>query len=291
MIGLAAYEPLVLNKYVNVDNAYGAQCWDLIGHFTDWLGVPRINTWGGVYGGWAAAMWDQYNVNGASKYWDKISPNQPAQQGDIVIWFPTPGIYPASHVAIVVEDAGANLWTLSQNSSPSLPGNPYPNQSTGPTIKQLLPKTGLAGYLRRKTASVQSISALADQVLAGKHGTGEARRIALGTNYDAVQAEINRRAAAPKPKPKTVNQLAQEVLQGKHGTGAARKSSLGAKYAQVQAEVDRILAAKAKPLPKTVNQLADEVLQGKHGSGDARKKSLGSKYNAVQAEINRRLSK
>lgn len=155
MIQLGNFEPLVLHKYINVDGAWGAQCWDLIGYFTDWLGVPRLNTHGGLWHGWAYAIWDQYYNNGASLYWDRIPADQPAVQGDIVIWKVTPGYYPASHIALAIEDAGPyNLWTYSQNSAPSWANNPYPNDSTAPVIKQLLPKVGLAGYLRRKKVVV-----------------------------------------------------------------------------------------------------------------------------------------
>ena len=84
----------------------------------------------------------------------------------------------------------------------------------------------------------KSISQLADEVLAGKHGTGAARKKSLGSKYAVVQAEVNRRAGAGA---KSVSQLADEVLAGKHGTGAARKRSLGSQYAAVQAEVNRRL--------------------------------------------------
>ena len=82
----------------------------------------------------------------------------------------------------------------------------------------------------------KTVSQLADEVLAGKHGNGDARKRSLGSQYAAVQAEVNRRAGS-----KTVSQLADEVLAGKHGTGDARKRSLGSQYAAVQAEVNRRL--------------------------------------------------
>ena len=84
----------------------------------------------------------------------------------------------------------------------------------------------------------KSVSQLADEVLAGKHGTGAARKRSLGSQYAAVQAEVNRRAAAGA---KSVSQLADEVLAGKHGNGDDRKRSLGSQYAAVQAEVNRRL--------------------------------------------------
>lgn len=142
----------------------------------------------------------------------------------------------------------------------------------------------------------KSVATLAAEVIAGKHGTGAARKKALGSRYAAVQAEVNRHLSAkapakpaPKPKPpaKSVATLALEVIAGKHGSGDARRKALGSQYAAVQAEVNRRL--NAKPAGKSVATLATEVIAGKHGTGAARRKALGSQYSAVQAEVNRRL--
>ena len=146
----------------------------------------------------------------------------------------------------------------------------------------------------------KSIDQLAQEVIDGRHGSGDARKKSLGNQYDAVQKRVNEMLApAPKPKPaaKTIDQLAQEVIDGKHGSGDARRKSLGSQYSAVQARVNQKLGAVSTPAPKpapkpatkTTTQLAQEVIDGKHGSGDARKRSLGSRYNAVQAEVNRLL--
>ncbi|MCB2836256.1 holin [Streptococcus dysgalactiae subsp. dysgalactiae] len=44
----------------------------------------------------------------------------------------------------------------------------------------------------------KSIDELAQEVLAGKHGSGEQRKISLGANYDAVQAKVNEMLKQPK---------------------------------------------------------------------------------------------
>lgn len=100
----------------------------------------------------------------------------------------------------------------------------------------------------------KSISQMADEVIAGKHGTGhEARRKSLGiskSEYEKVRAEVNRRLGVSTPKPKhkpkkSISQMATEVIQGKHGIGHEnRRKSLGidkATYEKVRAEVNRRL--------------------------------------------------
>ncbi|QFG08678.1 lysin A [Arthrobacter phage Ingrid] len=133
---------------------------------------------------------------------------------------------------------------------------------------------------------------LADEVVAGLHGSGDARKVSLGTQYAAVQAEVNRRhgvGVAPAAT-KTVSQLADEVLAGKHGTGDARQKSLGNMYTAVQNEVNRRTGGGGKaPQGVNISQLADKVLRGEFGSGDARVRALGANYAAVQSEVNRRL--
>lgn len=139
-------------KYVDVDGAHGGQCWD---GFADvcisvW-GIDPINTWGGNWAGWAYAIWDQYHVNGAANHFDRIPASEPARPADIAIWTDKHWYYPASHIAPVLADAGANLYCMSQNSTPARPWQQgYSPDATGPNTRQYLTKQGLAGYLRRK---------------------------------------------------------------------------------------------------------------------------------------------
>lgn len=143
-----------------------------------------------------------------------------------------------------------------------------------------------------------SIEQLAQEVIDGKHGVGDARKESLGRNYEAVQARVNQllapkpAKAAPKPAPKprkTTDQLAREVIDGHHGHGDARKKSLGGRYNEVQARVNQILGSPRNN--KSISTLATEVIEGKHGDGRERMRSLGANYAAVQAEVTRRLRK
>lgn len=86
----------------------------------------------------------------------------------------------------------------------------------------------------------KSDNQLADEVIAGKYGDGDARKKALGNRYGAVQAIVNQRLADPLAG-KTDAQLADEVLAGKYGDGDARKRALGNRYNAVQAIVNQKL--------------------------------------------------
>lgn len=142
------------------------------------------------------------------------------------------------------------------------------------------------------TTSGKSVWQLADEVLAGLHGSGDARKNSLGELYDEVQAEVNRRfgVGVPAEAPKSVSQLADEVLAGAHGNGEQRQAALGNRYAEVQNEINRRLGGGGvAPQGVNIGALADAVLRGEYGSGDDRVNALGGNYDAVQAEVNRRL--
>lgn len=83
---------------------------------------------------------------------------------------------------------------------------------------------------------VKTIAQLVDEVNAGKHGNGDARKKSLGVNYTAVQNEINRRSGVKAPN---IGALADATIRGAYGDGAERQRRLGANYAAVQAEINR----------------------------------------------------
>lgn len=74
------------------------------------------------------------------------------------------------------------------------------------------------------------LRAAADYVLNGYAGSGEARKVFFGSDYDDVQQKVN-----------WIIQTAQEVIDGKYGTGDARKEALGPDYQVVQNQVNRML--------------------------------------------------
>lgn len=140
---------------------------------------------------------------------------------------------------------------------------------------------------------------LADMVIAGEFGNGDARKAALGSRYNAVQAIVNQKLngsySAPAPAKKSVEEIAKEVIAGKWGNGTDRMHKLeaaGYNYNEVQTKVNQLMgASNPAPTPKmTARQFALEVWQlGKHGTGAARKaaaESLGVDYAEAQRLIN-----
>lgn len=209
---------------------------------------------------------------------------------------------PTSSVVQHNTASGKNCPRYLRNGAKGVTWGQFKTMLSGNTATKPKPSTPV-----KSTNTGKSISRMADEVIAGKHGSGHAnRRISLGVDastYAKVRAEVNRRAGVKSSKPtskpsKTVSQMATEVIAGKHGSGHAnRRKSLGvsqATYDKVRAEVNRRSGVStAKPIAKSIGQMAQEVIDGKHGRGHAnRRKSLGisqAQYNKVRAEVNKRL--
>ena len=135
------------------------------------------------------------------------------------------------------------------------------------------------------------VSELAARVIAGDFGNGDARRAALGSRYDEVQAEVNRILSGGSSASYDVDALARRVIAGEFGNGEARKQALGDKYSAVQARVNEILAGTGSTKTSVdVDAMARTVIRGDYGNGDERKRRLGSYYSIVQARVNEMLS-
>lgn len=138
----------------------------------------------------------------------------------------------------------------------------------------------------KSSISGKSVDTLANEVIQGLYGSGDDRKLALGSMYNSVQKRVNEILANKGATVKlSVNQMAKNVIAGKYGTGEARKKALGPNYNAVQAEVNRILGVSVK----SVDTVAKEVIDGKWGNGSDRRNRLtaaGYNYNAVQARVN-----
>ena len=111
-----------------------------------------------------------------------------------------------------------------------------------PTI---IKKGGLNGFSGSQTAKTKSVEELAEEVIKGLWGVGNARKLALlkaGYDFAAVQAKVNELLN------KNVEKIAKEVIAGKWGVGRARQINLtkaGYNYNEVQTKVNELLTKRA----------------------------------------------
>jgi hypothetical protein len=147
--------------YVDIDNAWGNQCWDAANYINSIFGLPRINTGNtaeksGRWPGWAGNMVDCFPQTAEiAAAFELVAPNHRVLPGDTLVWSDANRVwFPSTHVANAVVEVGDWVLTLSQNSSlgrPDLPG--YSTYSSGPIIFQSLPKAGLLGIVRPRTST------------------------------------------------------------------------------------------------------------------------------------------
>lgn len=171
---------------------------------------------------------------------------------------------------------------------------PYVSASKWAALKAAITGGASAPSGGGATAPSGTVSELARRVIAGEFGNGEARRAALGSRYDEVQAEVNRilaggSSAPAQPATPDVDALARAVIRGDYGNGDARRAALGANYDAVQARVNEILGAGGSG-GTDVDALARAVIRGDYGNGAERRRRLGSLYDTVQARVNEILS-
>ena len=120
----------------------------------------------------------------------------------------------------------------------------------------------------------KSVDELAQEVIDGKWGDGEARKKKLedaGYNYNAVQNRVNEMLAKPK---KSVTEVSKDVIAGKYGNGDNRKKKLEAEgydYDEVQAKVNQLLGAN---VTKTYTVKSGDTLSG-----------IASKYKTTVAKL------
>lgn len=142
------------------------------------------------------------------------------------------------HVGIVENVAGNTITVIEGNYSNSV------KRRTLSVNGKYIRGYGVPKY--DKEVVTKTVEELAKEVLAGKWGTGAARKTALtkaGYDYTAVQKKVNE-LLSPKKPAKTVTEIAREVLAGKWGNGADRKKRLkaaGYDYNAVQRKVNELL--------------------------------------------------
>lgn len=127
----------VNGKAIDMDGAYGGQCWDLWSHYAQHVyGIPQADT--NTVGGYAASVYTaRYDSSRAlQNAFTKESANYTPVYGDVAFWKRS-GM---NHVAIVVRDNGnGTLQTISQN----------PNRAGYVNIN----KNGIIGYFHPRNQS------------------------------------------------------------------------------------------------------------------------------------------
>lgn len=138
---LDRYVQSVKGEYIDVDNVFGAQCWDQWSHYaTQFLGVPSWQTYtnaGGLqpHNGWACNVYHNARAAGLEQWFEILPATATPRPGDAAFWEFGTVWYPGSHVATVLQVMPNGLLRcLTQN-----PGRVQ--------IADLINR-GLLGYLR-----------------------------------------------------------------------------------------------------------------------------------------------
>ena len=164
---------------------------------------------------------------------------------------------------------------------------PYVDASKWAALKSCITGGSSASAPSGGSTPSGSVTELAQRVIAGEFGNGDARKAALGSRYDEVQAEVNRilggGSSSSGSFPVDIDQMARDVIAGKYGNGDARKAALGANYDAVQARVNEMMGASGGA---DIDALARAVIRGDYGNGEERKQRLGALYDAVQERVN-----
>lgn len=151
------------------------------------------------------------------------------------------------------------------------------------------------------SSNKKSNEEIANEVIAGKWGNGDARRTALqnaGYDFSTIQSIVNAKLSGnstnSKPNLKSVDEVAKEVIAGKWGNGQDRFNKLAAAGYDgnaIQNRVNEILGAKTTTSNKKSNEeICKEVWQGKWGNGQDRFNKLAAAgYNAslIQSMVNK----
>ena len=169
---------------------------------------------------------------------------------------------------------------------------PYVDESKWAALKARITGGSSSSAPSGGSAPSGSATDLAKRVIAGEFGNGDARKAALGSRYDEVQAEVNRiiNGGGSSSPSVDIDQMARDVIAGKYGNGDARKAALGSNYDAVQARVNELLGADGGSSGGAdIDALARAVIRGDYGNGEERKRRLGSLYDAVQARVNQLL--
>ena len=133
---------------------------------------------------------------------------------------------------------------------------------------------------------------LARRAIAGEFGNGDARRAALGSMYEAVQARINEIYGGIQTTPiYSLDDVASRVIAGEFGNGVDRINALasaGYDNVAVQQRVNEILQGAPSSTQGDMSAIAEAVYRGDYGNGQDRINALraaGYDPDAVQRAV------
>ena len=135
---------------------------------------------------------------------------------------------------------------------------------------------------------------LALRAIAGEFGNGDARRAALGSMYEAVQARINEMYGGIQSVPTySLDDVARRVITGEFGNGQDRINSLAAAgydNVAVQQRVNELLQGVPSSTQGDMSAIAEAVYRGDYGNGQDRINALraaGYDPDEVQRAVDR----
>ena len=161
-------------------------------------------------------------------------------------------------------------------------------------------RAAMAGGVVSSPQSTQLVGGdvedLALRAIAGEFGNGDARRSALGSMYEAVQARINEIYGGIQSAPEySLDDVARRVIAGEFGNGQDRINALAAAgydNVAVQQRVNEILQGETTPNASQDNlsAIAEAGYRGDYGNGQDRINALraaGYNPDEVQCAVDR----
>lgn len=148
-ISFASWRQSVVGRHIDIDGAYGAQCWDLWADYAirvhDAEFYSTFTRMGvGADSGLASSLWLYFPARpGIDTQFTRLGPNTAIRAGDVVVWG-RGGSFPDSHVAIATGNTASNSAEfITQNDGSA-------GAASGATRVGWLTTNGMLGVLRPK---------------------------------------------------------------------------------------------------------------------------------------------
>ena len=142
---------------------------------------------------------------------------------------------PSKSVDEVANEVIAGKWGNGTDRSNALTNAGYDANAVQARVNEIMANGS-------NDAQPVDIEELAQAVIAGQYGNGDARQNALGDNYDAVQTRVNEILSGGTSNPSAdIDDLARRTIAGEFGNGDDRRAALGDLYDQVQARVNQMM--------------------------------------------------